>query len=340
MINKMLLPIIMSAVLGTGFFLYVQLPSNADKAIAFIHSLEPDQKKKTVFPFYNLTPHEWSYLPASTSHPDGVSLKDLDSIQKVKLNDLLQAYLSTKGYIKTKTIMDLENVLHELNPANPNRIPDNYFVAIYGTPHKDSVWGWAYQGHHVVLNFTVVKDKIAFAPFFFGSNPAEVRDDPKKGTRAITDEEDIAFELINTFSEEQRQKTIFQLQSFVEIVTSNATQVAPLPDAGIPVKDLTNDQKSILTKLLSAYLSSMPDALANMRLQKIHAEDFNATHFGWAGATKKGEPHYYRIQGKTFLVEFDNTLNNANHIHTVWRDFNGDFGRDLLREHYQTSHHH
>jgi hypothetical protein len=330
----------MFAVLGTGFFFYKQLPSNADEAIAFINSLEPDQKKNAVFPFYDLTPHEWSFLPASTSYPDGVSLKDLDSIQKPRLNNLLQAYLSTKGYIKTKTIMDLENVLHEINPGSPNRIPENYFVAIYGTPNKDSAWGWSFQGHHVALNFTVVKDKIAFAPFFFGSNPAEVKDGPKKGTRAITDEEDIAFDLINTFTEEQRQKAIFQLQSFVEIVTSTATQVAPLPDVGIPVKGLTNDQRGILNKLLSAYLSSMPGELANMRLKQIQAEDFNAIHFGWAGATKKGEPHYYRIQGKTFLIEFDNTLNNANHIHTVWRDFNGDFGRDLLREHYQTSHHH
>jgi hypothetical protein len=74
-------------------------------------------------------------------------------------------------------------------------------------------------------------------------------------------------------------------------------------------------------------------------MNNIRAEEFNAIRFGWAGSTKAGKPHYYRIQGKSFLVEFDNVQNGANHIHTVWRDFNGDFGRDLIKEHYEHSHH-
>lgn len=323
---------------GAGFSLFGPVASNADKVNAFIDSLTAGQKKKATFPFYGMTPHEWSFLPASTVFPDGIAVKDLDPKQKERLYELMQAYLSRAGYEKTRTIMDLENVLHELNPANPSRIPENYFIAIYGVPDKDGAWGWSFQGHHVVLNFTVVKDNIAFAPFFFGANPAEITTGPRTGTKPIAAEEDLGLALIGSMSTGQKQKAIFQSTSFVEIVTGSATQVAPMPEVGIAVKDLSNEQKDILKRLLSVILSAMPEKLAELRLNKIQAEDFGSIRFGWAGTTKKAEPHYYRIQGKSFLVEFDNIT--GNHIHLVWRDFDGDFGRDLLREHYKTADHH
>jgi hypothetical protein len=336
---RSLLLTIVSLAAAAGSSSHVPPPSsNSDKAVAFIDSLSADQKKKATFPFYGLTPHEWSFLPASTTFPDGIAVKDLEAKQKERLYELMQAYLSSTGYEKTRTIMDLENVLRELNPENRNRIPENYFVAIYGVPDKDGTWGWSFQGHHVVLNFTVVKDAIAFAPFFFGSNPAEIKDGPRKGTRPLAAEEDIAFELLRSFSANQKQTAIFQSASFAEIVTASATQVSPLPAVGIAVKDLSEDQKVIAKKLLSAILSAMPEKLAELRLSKIKGEDFGAIRFGWAGATNRSDPHYYRIQGKSFLVEFDNVT--GNHVHLVWRDFDGDFGRDLLREHYKTSPHH
>ena len=337
--SRLLLPIIILVAAATASYLYAQPPSsNADKANAFIESLSADQKKKTTFPFYGLTPHEWSFLPASTTSPDGVAVKDLDSKQKERLYGLMQAYLSSAGYEKTRTIMDLENVLRELNPANPTRIPENYFVAIYGVADKDGTWGWSFQGHHVVLNFTVVNDAVAFAPFFFGANPADVKEGPRKGTRPIAAEEDLAFELMNLFSPAQKQTAIFQSESFVEIVTGSATQVSPLPSVGIAVKDFSTEQKAALKKLLSAILSAMPEKLAELRLKRIQGEDLGAIRFGWAGSVTRSEPHYYRIQGKSFLVEFDNLT--GNHVHLVWRDFDGDFGRDLLKEHYRTSPHH
>ena len=335
---RLLFLTVVAVVLTQAFSLHAQSSlSNADKASAFIDSLSAEQKKKVTFPFYGLTPHEWSFLPASTTFPDGIAVKDLEPKQKEKLYALMQAYLSNSGYEKTRTIMDLENVLRELQPTSATRIPENYFVAIYGFPDKDGVWGWSFQGHHVVLNFTVVKDAIAFAPFFFGANPAEVEEGPKKGTRPIAAEEDLAFELMGALSNEQRKIAIFQSASFAEIVTSNSTEVSPLPEVGIALKDLSTEQKAILKKLLSAILSAMPEKLAEMRLNKIKNEDFGAIRFGWGGSTIKTKSHYYRIQGKSFLVEFDNVT--GNHIHLVWRDFNGDFGRDLLREHYKTSPH-
>jgi len=339
MYQRLLPLVIISLIAAVGGSLSApSASSNVTKATAFISSLTPEQKKKATFPFYGLTPHEWSFLPASTTFPDGVAVKDLDATQKDRLYELMQSYLSDKGYRKTRTIMDLENVLRELNPGNPSRIPENYFVAIYGVPDRSGTWGWSFQGHHVVLNFTVVNDVVAFAPFFFGANPAEIKDGPRKGTRPIADEEDAAFELMNAFSAEQKQIAIFQASSYAEIVTGTATQVSPLPAVGIAAKDLSNEQKAVLKKLISVILASMPEKLARMRMTKIKAEDFGAIRFGWAGKTNKSDPHYYRIQGKSFLVEFDNVT--GNHIHLVWRDFDGDFGRDLLREHYKTSPHH
>jgi len=314
--------------------------SHSEKALDFIFSLTDNQKEEVLYPFYDMAPHGWSYLPASMYFADGMAMKDFDPAQKEKLTELLKDFLSDKGYSRTQTIMSLEYVLRDLEPENPNRIPENYLMAIYGVPHPDSTWGWMFSGHHVVLNFTIVKNKVAFSPFFFGSNPAEVREGPQKGKRAIAGEEDIAFELMSLFTREQRQKAIFQKEAYLEIVTSNATEVGPLPDVGIAVMEMTSEQKTVLSRLLTAYLSSMPEDLAEQRLRNIQAEDFQSVHFGWAGSTVKGEPHYYRIEGKSFLVEFDNTQNHANHIHFVWRDFNGDFGRDLLKEHYLNAHKH
>ncbi|HSF90494.1 MAG TPA: DUF3500 domain-containing protein [Saprospiraceae bacterium] len=311
-----------------------------DQANVFIQSLRPEQMAKAVLPFYGLAPHEWSFYPASLVFPNGVAVKDLDSVQQNLLYTFMKGYLSQDGYDRTRAIMDLENVLHVLQPANPHRIPDNYFMAIYGTPHADSTWGWSFQGHHVVLNFTIVKEMIAYTPFFFGSNPAEIKEGPSQGFRAISAEEDIAYSLINSLSAEQLKKAVFQTEPFIEIVTFMASQVSLLPQVGIPASEMSGVQKNLLHLLLSAYLSAMPDDIAATRLQRIKVEDGDMIYFGWAGSVKKGEPHYYRIQGKTFLVEFDNTQNKANHIHMVWRDFEDDFGRNLLLEHYQHDHQH
>ena len=330
--------IMLAAFVVTAVSFFQKSASHADKANAFINSLNADQKKNAVLSFYGLSGHEWAFIPAYSSHPAGIALKDLDSLQQQKANELLRSYLSAKGYNKTKSIMDLEYILRVLEPNNPARIPGNYFIAIYGTPNEDSTWGWSFEGHHVVLNFTVVKDQIAFAPFFLGANPGEVMDGPQKGTRILHEEEDIAYELMNSFTPEQKLKAIFQSDAFAEIVTSNAVSVRPLPEVGIALAECSHEQKAIMNKLLIAYLSSMPDDLANMRFKRIQSEDLNDIHFGWAGSLTKHEPHYYRIEAKTFMIEFDNTQNHANHIHTVWRDFNGDFGKDLLKEHYQHSH--
>ena len=270
----------------------------------------------------------------------GIAVKDLESVQKRNLDSLMHAYLSEEGYTRTRYIMDNEYLLKEMEPDNVNRIPENYFVAVYGNPGMDSIWGWKFSGHHVALNFTIVNNRLAYAPFFYGIYPAEVKAGPKKGMRILKDEEDLGFELVRSFSNEQMPKAMFQHKAFTDIVTTNAAEVNFLKPVGILAGDLTLEQKTVLNKLIVSYLSSMPTEIAKVRMGKISSEDFDAINFGWAGDILHGKPHYYRIQGKSFLIEFDNTQNHANHIHSVWRDFNGDFGADLIREHLHGESHH
>lgn len=315
--------------------------SATTKALAFVNALNEEQKAKVVFPFEEINRFNWHYVPPPSAPRTGIPVKDLDSIQKKLFYTMLQSFLSPAGYQRTQNIMSFEYVLKEMEPNSTTRIPENYFVSVYGHPGKDSVWAWKFTGHHLALNFTVVDGKLAFTPFFFGSNPGEIKEGAKKGMRIIIDEEDLGFTLVNSLDDAQKKTALFQSAAFPDIVSSNAAHVSPLEPVGILLKDLNNDQKNLVNKIMVAYLSSMSQRLATARMNMVATEDKNEISFGWAGGLVKGEPHYYRIQGKTFLIEFDNTQNNANHIHMVWRDFNGDYGEDLLKEHYMnTKHHH
>ena len=329
------------------FFLFIPFALTAQNntvdfsaALTVINSFDSIQKAKSVFPFDEMSRYDWNYLPPSLIPRKGVCLRDLDSTQKANIYSLLRSFLSDKGFSRTKDIMNNEYYLKELEPNMIHRIPENHFIAFYGTPGKDSIWGWKFSGHHIALNFTIVNSKLAFTPVFFGVYPAEIKEGQNKGRRIIKEEEDIGFELINMLSTEQKPKAIFQSKAFNDIVTTNSIQVGRLDPVGILAKDLTLQQKNVLNKLIVCHLSSMPTEIAEMRMKRIVSEDFNQIRFGWAGGLIKGVPHYYRIQGKSFLIEFDNTTHNANHIHIVWRDFNGDFGVDLLKEHYRKSKHH
>ena len=314
--------------------------TNARHAVDLINTLNSAQKKIILFPFDEMNRYDWHFVPPPQSPRTGVPLKDLDSIQKVLVKRLLHGFLSDKGFDKTNRIMDLEYVLMVLEPKNKARIPENYFVSIYGMPGKDDVWAWKFTGHHLALNFTVIKDKIAVAPFFFGANPGTVKEGPKQGFRALKDEEDVGFELLDLLDANQKSKAIFTTKAFPDIITFNSPQVKPLEDLGLLASEMTVAQKIILEKIIGTYLASMPDKIAKFRKKKIMTEDIDTIRFGWAGATKIGEGHYYRVQGKTFLIEFDNTQNNANHIHAVWRDFDGgDYGMDLIKAHYQQADH-
>lgn len=311
-----------------------------DHANKFLNSLNQEQLSKTQFTFDNGSKYDWHYLPASMYPRDGIALNQLNGEQKKMLFELLHSSLSETGYAKTQQIINLEDILAEIEGDKVMRDPEKYYTAFYGNPAKDSLWSWSFQGHHISLNFTVLNGETSIAPRFFGANPAIVKEGSRKGERTLAKEDDLGLELINSCSQEQKQKAVFLHNAFNDIVTTNSADVGPLKTVGIKLNELNDSQQTILLHLIDEYLATMPDDLAAKRMEKLKKEETAEIRFGWAGATKPGEGHYYRIQGKTFLIEFDNTQNNANHIHSVWRDFDGDFGRDLIREHYQSSEHH
>ncbi|WP_248723156.1 DUF3500 domain-containing protein [Seonamhaeicola sp. ML3] len=313
---------------------------NSNNVVKFLETLNSEQLEKVMFPFEDNSRESWHFLP-NTSHPrEGISLKELNKEQKDLFFKMLGYFLSETGYNKTKKIISLESVLAELGGDPDYRNPEAYFIAIYGNPKKDNLWAWSFEGHHVALNFTVVNGIITASPRFFGANPAIVKSGSRKGERTLHREEKLAYILVNALTEKQREQAIIANVAYKDILTYNHSKVKPLKPEGILASTLNNSQKTQLKAIIFEYLSALPDDLAHIREAQIHKEEFNDLRFAWAGSTKKGEPHYYRIQGKTFLIELDNTQTNANHIHCVWRDFDGDFGRDLIMEHYKKSKHH
>ncbi len=315
-------------------------------ATKFLESLTPEQRQQAMFPFDGNERTHWHFIPTEIFPRNGLTLKQMNQSQRESAHDLLKAGLSQRGYMTATQIMQLENVLAAIEAAQPptgNRFvrdPERYFFSIFGTPSTRNTWGWRVEGHHVSLHFTVVNGTLAAgSPSFFGSNPAEVRSDPKKGTRVLGPQEDAARALVESLEASQRERAIINTTAPNDIVTMASVKVDPLSPVGIPASALTTDQRALLRKLIDVYTGYMADDIAADRLTRIDKAGWDKIAFAWAGSLERGQKHYYRVQGPTFLIEYDNTQNDANHIHSVWRDFNGDFGEDLLREHLRNTPH-
>ena len=308
-----------------------------EAANAFLASLEPAQRSRALFEFEDAERLNWHFVPRARR---GLPLQEMSAEQQGLARGILRAGLSQRGYLTASTIIELELVLREMGENPRFRDPELYYFSIFGTPSRTAPWGFRAEGHHLSLNFTLVRDTlVATAPAFFGANPAEVQRGSRRGLRALAHEEDIGRELVLSLDERQRARALISAAAPRDIVTGNAARVEPLSPTGIRVTELRPEQAAILVRLLDVYLGRMAEPLAARRRAALERTDFTEVAFAWAGSTRRGEPHYYRIQGPSFLVEYDNTQNGANHIHSVWRDFDGDFGRDLLREHYRTARH-
>jgi hypothetical protein len=312
-------------------------PRMVTAARTFLESLTPEQKQKAQFPFDADERFNWFYTPVPRK---GLTLKDMTDVQRTAALNLLRAGLSEKGYARTETIRALEDVLVELGGNPKVRDKELYYFTIFGEPGAKTTWGWRYEGHHVSQNWTIVNGvALATTPQFFGANPAEVRQGAKKGTRAIAVEEDLAYELLRSLDAEQQQAAIIDPKAPADVLTENKRDAAIQADRGLAYAQMTAAQKALLVKLVEANAAAQPEPIARERLARLRAAGLDAVKFAWMGGVEKGQGHYYRVQGPTFLIEMDNTQNDANHIHLVWRDFKGDWGRDLLAEHYRTSQH-
>lgn len=301
---------------------------------AFLKTLDEEAREQAMIPFDDEERYNWHFTPRERK---GLPLKAMTAEQRIAAHDLLRSALSSKGYLKATSIMHLEEVLKVLENGSPRRDPENYAFSIFGTPGEGEPWGWRIEGHHLSLNYSSVTDSLSTTPAFFGANPAEVRSGPHTGLRVLAAEEDLARDLMVALNEEQRTKAIILEEAPEEIVTGVARKVSLDTLRGLPASEMTDVQRGLLRRLLEEYAHNMPHDMAHAQLQKIEEAGFDSLHFAWAGTLERGGPHYYRIHGPTVLFEYDNVQNDANHIHTIWRDFEGDFGEDLLQRHYETS---
>ncbi len=307
-----------------------------DAATAFLNSLTPEQRAKATYKFDDDQRFDWHFIPKPRK---GLPLKEMSKPQRHLAEALLAAGLSQRGYMKAVTIMSLDDVLRIMEKDDGvRRDPDNYYWTVFGEPSEKGTWGYRVEGHHVAQNFTIVNGHVIGAPSFFGANPAEVKEGPRKGLRALANEDDLGYAMIQSLTPEQQKVAIVQPEAFKDILTMASRKAALEGQAnGLEASKMNAKQREALQNLLDEYCNNVPEQLAAMREEQVKKAG-NHLFFAWAGGINKGELHYYRVQAPEFLVEFDDTQDKGNHIHSVWRDYNGDFGLDLLKQHYETSH--
>jgi hypothetical protein len=308
----------------------------------FLQSLSTAQKQKAQFKFDEEERYNWHYIPRERK---GIALKELNATQYKAAMDLLRTALSDTAYKKTTAVIKLETVLREAEGRPDNdtyRDPGNYYFSVFGNPSSDKIWGWRLEGHHISFNFCSEDNQLVSAtPGFIGSNPAVVLSGPEKGLEILKDETELGFNLLHSFDTNQKGKAVINKRAPGDIITASNRKAMIENPQGILYSELNNDQQKLLIQLLSLYIHRYTRLFAEQMMKEIEEAGLNNLRFAWAGDEQHGigHPHYYRIQGPTTIIEYDNTQNNANHIHTVVRDLKNDFGGDQLLEHYKNDKH-
>jgi hypothetical protein len=336
---------------AAGYYRAQSVPNLAAATNAFLVSLTPEQLAKVKFDFKNEERFNWFFIPRDRN---GLMFKDLTPEQRLLAHAMASAALGQRGYIKAASVMSLDQVLFELEQGQQAqaqqagrggrggggfvRDPERYYLSVFGEPSATGTWGWRVEGHHVSVNITMDKGKfVASTPTFLGANPAEVRTGPRKGLRVLASEEDLARDLLAALSPEQKKAAIVDPKAPNDIITSNSREAKIGAATGIAAGKLNAKQKDMLVAVIREYAErNGPES--SVATMKELMPSIDKVHFAWLGPEERGQPHYHRIQGPTFLIEYDNVQNQANHIHSVWRDLKNDWGVDLLREHYKTAH--
>jgi hypothetical protein len=328
----------MALCLASGLHAHSPGEQMAEAAQRFLAALEPPQRDQAQFEFPDPERRNWHYVPRQRA---GVPWKDLSLGQQQLAHALLGTALSAQGLLKAATIVSLEEVLRVLEAGRgPVRDPGLYYLSIFGTPGPQGTWGWRVDGHHLSLNITLIDGQpMAVTPSFFGANPATVPSGPRAGLRVMAAEEDLARELVRSLNVEQRRIAVLPGAAPSDIILNPRRAASRLEPEGLAMNEMTDGQRDALRRLIEVYVRNYRPELADADLRKIDAAGSTRVHFAWAGSLNPGEPHYYRVQGPTFILEYDNVQNGANHIHTAWRDVDNDFGADLLRQHYEADPH-
>lgn len=305
-------------------------------AQSFLGSLKPEQKAQAEFAFADQERENWKFTPQPRK---GIALENLDDAQQVLAKKLLATVLSEQGLIKANTIIDLEKLLgeRENNPVRRNH--KAYFTSIFGNPGEKATWGYRFEGHHLAVNVTIIDGAhIIATPTFMGASPAKVVEGRLDGTQALKNEENFARALAVSLRDAGKE-VVFTDKAPGEILTAEKRVAEQLAPVGVTADQLTPEQQTSLMNLIAEYARRYRPAIADKEMKAINALDRKDIRFGWAGSLEVGKAYYYRIQTPKILIEAANSQNNANHIHTVWRDHKDDFGRDSLGEHYKQDAH-
>jgi hypothetical protein len=315
----------------------------AAAAVALIESLEPEQRTLLYVPFDSPDRREFTYLPGRRP---GLALADMTAEQQARAMELLATGLSDRGLSDARAIMRLEGILAGLErsagrPGWRHRHPEYYWFRVLGEPGDEQPWAWKVGGHHLAVHLTIVGEQVAGAPMFFGANPAAVPDGhPHAGLRTLPDDEDLGRVLVTGLPEHLREMAVTGPLAPNDILTRHdpAADVSRIPP-GLAYVDMDGAQREWLIQLVRHYLDrALPD-VAESSWDAIDGAGLERVSFRWAGPIEPGHGHYYAVLGPTFLLEYDNTQNNANHIHTVWRDLRSDWGEDLLAAHHAAHRH-
>jgi hypothetical protein len=308
-------------------------------ASAFLAALTADQRRRAVFPADSEERLDWHYVPRKRG---GLPLDAMDSRQRAAAHALLRAALSDSGYRKATEILALEAVLGAIEKSGfIRRDPDNYSWSVFGAPEDASrPWGFRVEGHHLSLNFAFTTGGYSVTPAFLGANPARVPSGPLEGQRVLGGQEDLARELIRGVAPGARGRAIIGARSLGDVVTGPGRGDALRTPVGLPIGEMVPAHRALAERLIEEFVGNLRTELAEAQRARIRDAGLAAIHFAWAGPTDPGHPHYFRLHGPRLLIEHDNTQNDANHVHSVWRDPTHDFGLDLLAEHYRSGHRH
>jgi Protein of unknown function (DUF3500) len=302
----------------------------AEAATAFLQKLSPEERAQATFRYDDAERLNWHFIPRPRK---GIPLKALDPAERATARDFIATGLSKPGYEQAVNVMSMEDVLFLLETDDwtarrQRRDPLNYYLSVFGTPGEKGQWGWRVEGHHLSLNFTVQDGRVvASTPEFFGSNPATLDAGPGRTLRPLALLEDIAREIVKACSPDQMKVILVDKKAPNEVWSSNKLQPILMPEVGLPASEMSKDQQALLRHLLAEYLKVCPSDLRADRESQLEAAGFDKIRLGWWGSLERNAKHAYRLQGPTFVVEYNNTQNNANHVHSVWRSASGDLNQ-------------
>jgi hypothetical protein len=304
-----------------------------------VAKLRPPLRTSLVQPFAGEERTSWSYFPGRRP---GVALKDLEPSERAAVFALLRSALSAQGMKRTEGVIVLEGVLRDMSTFGFGRDPDLYYLTLFGEPSDapDRPWAFRFEGHHLSLHFSSATGRVVSStPAFFGAEPAKVSSGPHAGLRVLGDQEDAARRLFDSLDAVQRKAAIIASSAPGDIILRPSRKSVPDPE-GLPASQMTDVQRKLLMDLIAVYTGNLREDLARAQTEKIQKADTEAIRFAWAGETRPGGVFYYRVQGPTFVLEYDVTQSDADHVHSVYRDLENDFGGDALRRHYAESPHH